>query len=111
MFDEADEATRAHERAMNALERQQAFARRWGNKVSPQIERQAIAADQRVGLAYAARSYEQQRLGLHPYESLDDAEIAHRHEQWRSQLVIVDDPDVGKPPKERPGFRGHSLVR
>ena len=73
------------------------------------MEREAVAADRRVGLACAARSHEQRRLKLPPYDTMDDDELDRRHERWRSELTIVEDSDVGKPPKERSGFRGHSL--
>ena len=101
---------------MKTLEEQQALARRWGTRVSSSVERAAIEADRRVGRAIAARTYEQKRLNLAPYNSVTDEEITRRHERWRSTLTIVEDPDVGKPPGERlrepvPGFRGHSSAR
>ena len=101
----------AHVQAMNALEREQALARRRGTRVNPWVERAAITADRRADLARAAKSREQQRLGLGPYSSMSEEELNRRHERWRSELTIIEDPDVGKPPKERPVFRGHSLVR
>ena len=111
IFKSADETMSAHIRAMNALERERALARQRGTKVDPWVERLAISADRRADLARAAKSREQQRLGLSPYNSVSDDELSRRHERWRRELVIVEDPDVGKPPKERPGFPGHSLVR
>lgn len=111
IFKLADETMSAHERAMSALERERALARQRGTKVDPWVERLAISADRRADLARAAKSREQQRLGLSPYNSVSDDELSRRHERWRRELVIVEDPDVGKPPKERPGFPGHSLVR
>ena len=102
---------RAHVRAMSMLERAQALAKQRGTKVSPLIENAAIAADRRADLARAAKSREQQRLGLGPYGSVSEDELNRRHKCWRSELNVIEDPDVGKPPKERPGFRGRSLGR
>ena len=86
-------------RAMKALEREQAPAKQRGTKVNPWVELTAVAADRRADVARAAKSREQQRLGLGPYNSISEDELNRRHERWRNELTVIEDPDVGKPPK------------